>query len=387
MRRDVLYQYDLPIEVLDDVGEHEEVLDVLYARTKEKYLIPILITKLRMLWGYPERETVYRVYDMQYVDLISMHVKFAGISSAITITTVNGQKYQFKNLKSSMEEIRAGLLTLADLMRQTTCMNWQVSQRKNILGEEYLLQETGNLPVPEEPADEDDLFEEAPLPGKGCFESTETMFSHFPDKDEKMSSALVDRVARLIHTTEEEAKEAEQENEQTAAPAENDAVIFEKDSGKSDEQWHDAGGGDAMILPGRVPLRMPSRKIGPKNESEVFTIEDDDSEVYTSTAPAAEAAAAEAEPSKKEEIVIIGEPMLNTKPRTKPLVVPTPPVVAGRVIVAEVQPLLTLEPKEGVDDTTIDKSLDALKFLRENGVISEEEYKDRSLRLFKKNEK
>ncbi|MDO5846112.1 MAG: hypothetical protein Q4Q04_04215, partial [Methanocorpusculum sp.] len=137
------------MEVLDDVGENEEVLDVLYARTKEKFLIPVLITRLRLLWGYPERETVYRVYDMQYVDLVSVHVKVAGpLSSVLTITTVNKQKFQFKSLKSPIAEIRAGLLTIAELMRQRSGMNWQISQRKSILAEEYLLQETGEMPVP-----------------------------------------------------------------------------------------------------------------------------------------------------------------------------------------------------------------------------------------------
>ena len=41
MRREVLYQYDLPIEILNDLPYDEEVLNVLFARSKEKLLIPM----------------------------------------------------------------------------------------------------------------------------------------------------------------------------------------------------------------------------------------------------------------------------------------------------------------------------------------------------------
>ncbi|MBO5432256.1 hypothetical protein J5991_09470, partial [Methanocorpusculum sp.] len=47
---------------------------------------------------------------------------------------------------------------------------------------------------------------------------------------------------------------------------------------------------------------------------------------------------------------------------------------------------VTLQPKEGIDEETVDKSLEALKFLRENKIISEAEYKKRCLSLFKKEE-
>ena len=47
---------------------------------------------------------------------------------------------------------------------------------------------------------------------------------------------------------------------------------------------------------------------------------------------------------------------------------------------------VTLQPKEGIDEATLEKSLEALRFLRENKIISEAEYKKRSLSLFEKEE-
>mgnify|MGYP006344076859 FL=1 len=72
MRREVLYQYDLPMEILDDISKDEEVLNVLFGRSKEKYLIPILFSRKRILWGYPETQTVYKVFTLQYVDVLSI---------------------------------------------------------------------------------------------------------------------------------------------------------------------------------------------------------------------------------------------------------------------------------------------------------------------------
>ena len=60
MRREVLFQYDLPVEILDEVGD-EEVLSVLFGRTKDKFLIPLLFSDARIFWAYPETETVYKV--------------------------------------------------------------------------------------------------------------------------------------------------------------------------------------------------------------------------------------------------------------------------------------------------------------------------------------
>jgi hypothetical protein len=47
---------------------------------------------------------------------------------------------------------------------------------------------------------------------------------------------------------------------------------------------------------------------------------------------------------------------------------------------------VTLQPRDGIDEATVDKSLEALKFLRDNKIISEAEYKKRSLSLFEKEE-
>ena len=67
MRHEVLYQYDLPVELLDEIPRTEEVLEVLFARSKEKWLIPILITRERIVWAYPEmtanRRTASHIHD------------------------------------------------------------------------------------------------------------------------------------------------------------------------------------------------------------------------------------------------------------------------------------------------------------------------------------
>ncbi len=369
MRHEVLYQYDLPIEVLDDIPRTEEVLEVLYARSREKLLVPILLTRLRILWAYPERETVYRLYEMQYVDLMSVHVRFArALTPTMTITTVNNQKYLFHGIKSRAEEVRAGLLTLREMMMQKVGGNWRIAQRRNLILEEYMLMEGGSGAVKTEAAD-DDLFEEEPLPGKGCFESTDTLFSHFPAdsrddvfegdapaasaaSDEALSSAMVTRVTRMVQQTAEEKKDAEPAPVPAAADADpaGDAVIYDSDKVKMDDQWHEEIIGDAMILPGgRARVGGAKYKHMTDDNREVFRPEDDDSEVYA--APA------------------------HPKPVVKKTVCSPPPAPRRSV---------TLEPREGMDDAAIDKSLDALKCLRENGIISDEEYKDRCLMLFKK---
>ena len=116
MRSEFLYQYDLPVELLDDIPRTEEVLEVAYARSKEKYLIPILITRERIVWAYPETSTIYRVYEMQYIDLVSVYIRYLSqpLPSTIQFTTVNKQQYTFSSLQGNKQQIRSMLLTLAD---------------------------------------------------------------------------------------------------------------------------------------------------------------------------------------------------------------------------------------------------------------------------------
>lgn len=363
MRHEVLYQYDLPIEVLDDIPRTEEVLEVLYARSKEKFLLPILFTRLRILWAYPERETVYRLYEMQYVDLLEAHVKYpkAALPAVLTIKNVSGDNYIFRNLKSTPEQMRGGLLTLRDLMMSKVGGKWELQVKQNIISDEYTLKESDEILSD---VNEEDVFEDAPIPGQGCFESTEKLFSHFPEEenseksenkddvfevpekttevkaDEVMSSAMVTRVTRMIESTEPVSDEEEKPKPEEPI---NDVTVFENNSGKSDYQWTDNSKGDAMILPGGRTRVGAAKYKHLEDDAKYYTAEDDDSEVYV---------------TKKEE----------------------PPHPVGPVRVDSV----TLEPKECFDDADIDKSLDALKLLRENGVISEDEYKARCLSLFKK---
>ncbi|MDO5844461.1 MAG: hypothetical protein Q4Q53_04890 [Methanocorpusculum sp.] len=360
MRHEILYQYDLPIEVLDDIPRTEEVLEVLYARSREKYLIPILFTRLRIMWAYPERQTVYRIYEMQYVDLLEAQVKYpkAALPAVLTLKNVSGDNYIFKNLKSSPEQMRGGLLTLRDLMMSKVGGVWELQAKQNLISDEYTLKESDEVLSDISP---DDIFEDTPMPGQGCYESTEKLFSHFPSEDEPVveenkdevfevheksedemsdeavSPAMVSRVARMIESTEPVADEYDSEE-----PA-NDVVVFEKDSGKSDSQWDLEINGDAMILPGGRTRVGAAKYKNLENNSRKYAPEDDDSVVYV---------------DKREE----------------------PPHPVGPVRVDSV----TLEPKEGLDDDDIDKSLDALKYLRETGVITEDEYKARCLSLFKK---
>lgn len=346
MRHEVLYQYDLPIEILDDIPRTEEVLNVIYARSKDKYLIPILLTRLRMLWGYPERETVYRIYEMNYIDLLEASVRFpTALAPTLTIKTVNKDKYIFHSVKNSVEEVRAALLSLREMMNMRAGGNWEIAVKRNLLTEEYILREggegSGPTVLPE--TGEDDVFEDTPA---------ESLFSHFPE-GEKTGEDVFEEKIPISEKDQEEAKAAwvSRMIESTEPPVEvkekteeplNDVIVFDTDSGKMNDQWHDEGKGDAMILPGGR-TRVGGGRYKHLNDDPKSQPADDDSEVYVSKRPD----------------------------------IPRPPQPRT------VSPM-TLEPREGLDDEAIDKSLEALKYLRENGIITEDEYKKRCLGLFKR---
>ena len=354
MRHEVLYQYDLPIEILDDIPRTEEVLNVIYARSKDKFLIPILLTRLRMIWGYPERETVYRIYEMNYIDLLEASVRFpTAVAPTLTIKTVNKDKYIFHSVKNSVEEVRAALLSLREMMNMRAGGNWGIAVKRNFLTEEYILRETEPGPAVLCDTGEDDVFEDTPTPGSGS-EPTESLFSHFSEQEEtgedvfegkntisekEQEEAKAAWVSRMIESTEPPVEN----KEKTEVPL-NDVIVFDTDSGKMDDQWHDEGKGDAMILPGGR-TRVGGGRYKHLNDDPKSLPADDDSEVYV---------------SKRSDSNI-----------------PKPP--QPRAV-----PPMTLEPREGLDDEAIDKSLEALKYLRENGIITEDEYKKRCLGLFKR---
>ncbi len=356
MRHEILYQYDLPIEILDDIPRTEEVLNVIYARSKDKFLIPILLTRLRMLWGYPERQTVYRIYEMNYIDLMEASVRFpTAVAPTLTLKTVNNDKYIFHSVKNSVEEVRAALLSLREMMNMRAGGNWEIAVKRNILTEEYILREggVGSGPAALPETGEDDVFEDTPTPGSGS-EPTESLFSHFPEGEDPGEDVFEEKIP-ISEKDQEEAKAAwvSRMIESTEPPAEvkekteeplNDVIVFDTDSGKMDDQWHDEGKGDAMILPGGR-TRVGGGRYKRLNDDPKSQPEDDDSEVYV---------------SKRSDSNIPKPP----QPRT-------------------VSPV-TLEPREGLDDEAIDKSLEALKYLRENGIITEDEYKKRCLGLFKR---
>lgn len=320
MRSEVLYQYDLPLELLDEIPRTEEVLEVIYARSKEKYLIPILVTRERILWAYPETSVVYRVYAMQYVDLVSVYVRSLSppLLSSIQFTTVNKQKFTFSSLQADKQQIRALLLTISDEMQQMAGKNWVVSQKKTLLNEEYWADEeehrgaeiiceggvTSTEPVPGTAADAD-FFEEKPLPGKGCFESNEALFSHFaaegedvfeeempaenePSKDPYAAADA--KVARIVETVETEISDAGKDagiKDSAVSPAEDDSVIYgPAETGVTDEQWGENSGGDAMIL--ENPKRMEKCCASGKEKIREYGPEDDDSVLYPPASAAAE---------------------------------------------------------------------------------------------------
>ena len=309
MRSEFLYQYDLPVELLDDIPRTEEVLEVAYARSKEKYLIPILITRERIVWAYPETSTVYRVYEMQYIDLVSVYIRYLSqpLPSTIQFTTVNKQQYTFSSLQGNKQQIRSMLLTLADEVKEKTGTDWIVSQKKTLLYEEFWagteehrgaeVISSGDLrdkAGENQDAADDDFFEDGPLPGKGCFESNEVLFSHFASEGEDVFeedtpkaagedpyAGADDKVARIVETV---SAEISQTNAKTKAgsadkKAEDDSVIYgpAENTVPADEQWGENKGGDALILENPPKIKQAPAKWGKLHE---YSPEEDDSVLY-----------------------------------------------------------------------------------------------------------
>ncbi len=410
MRHEVLYQYDLPIEVLDDIPRTEEVLEVIFARSKENYLVPILFTRLRILWAYPETSVTYRLFEMNYADLLQVHVKFTmGLATVMTIANINGEKNVFNGVKNTAEEMRAALLTLRDVMAEKLRSEWKFLHKQNLFLDEYLLKENDAVldAVPKISAE--DLFEEKEMPGIGCYEPTEKLFHHFPPaaaddvfedqpetaaaaEEESMSSAMVSRIARMVEST-----EPEREPEVPETPL-NDVTVFDGSSGISDEQWNNEGKGDAMILPGSSPAARAVMGGGrlarlAEEQSALHLPEDDDSEVYVTEKPGSsrneeEAAAVISKELDKLPVPeTVPEKSQPKPPLTTPLPrspVPVAPAAGKAGDKPELALSITLEPRDSLDDMVIDKCLEDLKFLRDNGVFSEAEYKERCLRLFKR---
>lgn len=490
MRRDVLYEYDLPVELLDDIGDTEEVLEVFYARSEERTLVPILLSRERIVWAYPETSTVYRVYELQYIDLVSVHAKYVTPPfPTLRFTTIDGQTYRFYHLVDGKEEMRGRLITLCGIMKTKVAGNWRVWHKKSFLVDEYLLdrqthggaENVAGLPLCEPPSIHgmDDVFEDKPIPGKGCFESNEALFSHFPsDETEDVFEEFTPgshtepqdpylgkdaKIARIVEEVEADIQKARAESEapKPEPEPENDAVIYQADSGKYDiQQWGEVNeGGDAEILADNQYLKRLAKINQQKTE---YGPEDDDSIVY-SLPKAAKKRPAEEEtmvkmqpvytkedddsiiyPSGNEEPVVI-TPMKKPKPEfeeidqddmasvsasQKPVDTPADPVLASipaptyeidsgvkisprqktpfeeennaRVTIRDVRlepeprqvfasqeslsPFLkasNLQPRPGFDSAAVDKLLEELKHLRDSGVITEEEYKERSLTLFR----
>lgn len=406
MRREVLYQYDLPMEILDDISKDEEVLNVLFGRSKEKYLIPILFSRKRILWGYPETQTVYKVFTLQYVDVLSIFAKFPpAVSATLVFHTALGKDIVFPHIQDSVDDVRSALLSAAESIRTLSSRHFSLSQRKNLLTDEYLLHENPDVPVF---AADEDIFEDAviptPVPTPAPAEIEDDLFARFSrageddvfeaeeereDAEDSRAAAVDERVARMIQST-----ELPSETE-ASLPPENDAVIYEPASLSRNEQWNSDSGGDAEILPRGSPWKnAPKAPAAPVRE--VFSPEDDDSEVYSAgERPKLIIPQPKAAPAQDTEVEIIEKvtvlPNPSVKPRAKKAEVPEAPAepASEPVMIFRRQKnpeAVTLQPKEGIDEETVDKSLEALKFLRENRIISEAEYKKRCLSLFEDKE-
>lgn len=225
MRHEVLYEYDLPVEMLDEIPPTEEVMEVLYARSSDNYHLPILITRLRIVGAYPETSVIYRVFEINYVDVRRVHVKFTrGLATVLTITRIDGEKNIFTGVRNKPEEMRAALLTMRDMMMGEVGGEWKFLHRQNLSFDEYLLKEHDAVlsSVPTIPSE--DLFEDKEMPGIGFYESTETLFEHFPpealDSDvfeeeplasagvvrEMKSAAVNSRISWTVETAEHEAE-------------------------------------------------------------------------------------------------------------------------------------------------------------------------------------
>ena len=403
MRREVLYQYDLPMEILDDISADEEVLNVLFGRSKEKYLIPILFSRERILWGYPETQTVYKVFTLQYVDVLSIFAKFPpAVSATLVFHTALGKDIVFPHIQDSVDDVRSALLSAAESIRTLSSRHFSLSQRKNLLTDEYLLHENPDVPVF---ATDEDIFEDAvlqtPAPTPAPAEIEDDLFARFSsageddvfeaaeDTADTHAAAVDERVARMIQSTELPSET------KAPLPPENDAVIYEPASLSRNEQWNGEGGGDAEILPRGSPWKnAPKAPAAPVRE--VFSPEDDDSEVYSAgERPKLIVPLPKAAPAQETEVEIIEKvtvlPNPSVKPRAKKAEVPEAPAEPApepvMIFRRQKNPeAVTLQPKEGIDEETVDKSLEALKFLRENRIISEAEYKKRCLSLFENKE-
>ncbi|HJJ36633.1 MAG TPA: hypothetical protein O0X27_05620 [Methanocorpusculum sp.] len=496
MRRDVLYEYDLPVELLDDISDTEEVLEVFYARSEKHTLLPILFTRERIVWAYPETANIYRVYELQYIDLVSAYAKYVFPPFPILrFTTVDGQIYRFYNLVDDKDDMRGRLITLCGILKNKIGGNWQVWHKKSFMVDEYLLdrqtharaENIAGLPLCEPPSSRgtDDVFEEKPIPGKGCFESNEVLFSHFPSnetedvfeefvpggeiKPEDSYAGKDAKIARIVEEVEadiQKSRAAEEEPPKVEKEPDTDAVIYSASSGKCDEQqWGEVNiGGDAEILEDTQYLKRLEKinqqkpEYGPEDDDSVvydqvkvikkkenrkdeetsvkmppvYSKEDDDSIIY---------------PTGDEEPVVI-TPMKKPKPEFESIdsdekasvasaprpvetsadstlssiprpayeidadvkIAPrqkTPFEEANRDVImrmpareiraeSEPRPVFSnqdslspflkasnLQPRPGFDSAAVDKLLDELKHLRDNGVISDEEYKERSLTLFR----
>ena len=413
MRREVLYKYDLPIEILNDLPYDEEVLNVLFARTKEKLPIPILFSRERIFWGYPETDTVYKVFELQYVDIVSISAKFpAAGSGTLTIHTDLGKDIIFPHIQDTADSVRAAMLSAADCIRDKTSRIFSIVNQKSLLTSEYLLRgnsdaaafapdedifEDGIVVSAAEPVlEEEDIFSRFAEEGEDGTEDDEFFEAAEEQSEEEHSSAVVDRVARMVQATEPKADEAE------PSLPENDVIIYESASASRNEQWHGEGGGDAEILPRGSPwknmCRIPAKTV--QEPISEFLPENDDSEIYCDVerpklvVPQPKAA----RPVNQDEGVEIIEkvtvlPNHAVKPRAKK----TEPEIPVKPV-DNIEPVMihrrgsmpaeavTLQPRDGIDEATVDKSLEALKFLRDNKIISEAEYKKRSLSLFEKEE-
>ncbi|HJJ61816.1 MAG TPA: hypothetical protein O0X94_00550, partial [Methanocorpusculum sp.] len=158
MRREVLYQYDLPIEILNDLPYDEEVLNVLFARSKEKLLIPILFSRERIFWGYPETDTVYKVFELHYVNLLSVGAKFQATGSAtLTFQTDLGKDIVFQHIQDSADSVRSAMLSAADCIRNKTSRIFSIVNQKNLLTDEYVLRENPDAVAF---ASDEDIFED-----------------------------------------------------------------------------------------------------------------------------------------------------------------------------------------------------------------------------------
>lgn len=384
MRHEVLYQYDLPVEILDAVPDSEEVYDVLHARSREKNLIPILLTAERILWAYPETAVVYNVFEMQYVDLVSAKVRTApALPATLTILTVNRQKYTFTGIRNTTKELRGALLTICSQMKIRTGGAWAVSEKKNLLTDEYLLENNPNaVGVIFEEIPGDDVFEEGPVPGKGCFESNEEIFSHFPQEEDVFEDippeekpadeyeGAESKISRIVETVQEEIRQIAPKKKQEPIPVVDDSIIYTADSGKANDQWNQEVKGDALVLPYRKVWKVSDIPKKPE-----FRPEDDDSVVIGSSKP---------------EPVIQHTPKPKKEPEFRPEDDDSEVYVSGSAEPTVVFPhesrsqfVETLGISDNVDAESLDRALEALKVLRDSKVISEEEYKMRSLRLFK----